>query len=263
MLTGRGTTARGRLDSGCPGGNSYKAKMFGPIALGPSRTNKVLFERTLFVAAVRRSLLCLDSPQVKFSAERVASGRPRLRGSQRQKSWKNESAGSWDSRCAGVFCGCIFVLPPRCQFRAFAPCWRALRREVPGRLISSDHAGKEDLVQRAQPEELKFGLRICPSFRICLSFFQEDFLLPAIRSVGRGHKKAPSREGAVGAKQRRLSYEREARVAAPPGTAGPGSWEAPLPEEVSSEESAEPEDSSEAGSEFSSELSLSSWLKRS
>ena len=135
MLTGRGTTARGGLDSGCPGGNSYKAKMFAKSPLGPSRTNKVLFERTLFVAAVRRSLLCLDSPQVKFSAERVASGRPRLRGPQRQKSWKNESAGSWDSRCAGVFCGCIFVLPPRCRFRAFALRGRASRREVPGRLI--------------------------------------------------------------------------------------------------------------------------------
>ena len=103
--------------------------------LGPSRTNKVLFERTLFVAAVRRSLLCLDGPQVKFSAERVASGRPRLRGSQRQKPRKNESAGSRDSRCAGVFCGCIFVLPPRCQFRAFALRGQALRREVPGRPI--------------------------------------------------------------------------------------------------------------------------------
>ena len=130
-----GATARGRLDSGCPGGNSYKAKMFAKSALGPSRTNKVLFERTLFVAAVRRSLLCLDSPQVKFSAERVASGRPRLRGPQRQKPRKNESAGSWDSRCAGVFCGCIFVLPPRCRFRAFALRGQALRREVPGRLI--------------------------------------------------------------------------------------------------------------------------------
>ncbi len=68
--------------------------------LGPSRTNKVLFERTLFVAAVRRSLLCLDSPQVKFSAERVASGRPRLRGSQRQKPRKNKSAGSEGMPCS-------------------------------------------------------------------------------------------------------------------------------------------------------------------
>ena len=141
--------------------------------------------------------------------------------------------------------------------RAARACFAA---RGPGRLIKFRCVmppEKEDLVQRAQPEELKFGLRICPSF------FQEDFLLPAVRSVGRGHKKAPSREGAIRAKQRRLSYEREARVAAPPGTAGPGSWEASLPEEVSSEESAEPEDSSEVGSEFSSELSLSSWLKRS
>ena len=106
MLTGRGATARRQLGSGCPGGNSYKAKMFAKSPLGPSRTNKVLFERTLFVAAVRRSLLCLDSPQVKFSAERVASGRPRLRGPQRQKPRKNESAGSWDSRCAAAYLSC-------------------------------------------------------------------------------------------------------------------------------------------------------------
>ena len=90
----------GRSARAAPEANLIRLKCSAQSPLGPSRTNKVLFERTLFVAAVRRSLLCLDSPQVKFSAERVASGRPRLRGSQRQKPRKNKSAGSEGMPCS-------------------------------------------------------------------------------------------------------------------------------------------------------------------